>query len=152
MARRIQTLLIDDVNGSDADETVTFVLDGREYEIDLTTAHADELREVLGEFLNAARRIGSGQRTGRRGVARRQTPGTGDGEMAAIRAWAKEQGMAVNDRGRISSEIREAYEKRNERKPKSGVTAATFQDGSPGLGSEEKKTARPRAAKATAKK
>ena len=72
MAQRIQTLLIDDLDGGEAAGTVRFGLDGTEYEIDLSAAHSDELRQALGQNLAHARRVGGAARSAaraRRGAA-----------------------------------------------------------------------------------
>jgi hypothetical protein len=96
-------VLVDDLDGGSADETVTFGLDGNAYEIDLSQANADRLREALAPFVAGARRI-----SGRKG---RATPrSSGNSDAAAIRAWAKQNGHAVSERGRVSAEIRAAYE------------------------------------------
>ncbi|MCX2970731.1 Lsr2 family protein [Streptomyces sp. TRM70308] len=111
MAQKVQVLLVDDLDGGEADETVTFALDGKTYEIDLNTANAEKLRESLAEFVKAGRRTGKASGGGR-GKARASSSG-GTQDTAKIRAWAKENGYSVNDRGRVPAEIREAYEKAN---------------------------------------
>lgn len=100
MARRVQVILEDDIDGSVAAETVSFALDGVTYEIDLSVDHAAELREGLTPWSRAARRIG-----GRRST--KQVKDAGDNAM--IRAWALEQGLQVSARGRVSQEVRDAY-------------------------------------------
>ncbi|MEU9174211.1 Lsr2 family protein [Streptomyces sp. NPDC048420] len=110
MAQKVQVLLVDDLDGGEADETVTFALDGKTYEIDLTTANADKLRGLLDPYVKGGRRTG-GRASGGRGKARAAVGGSQD--TAQIRAWAKENGMEVNDRGRVPASIREAYEKAN---------------------------------------
>ncbi|MGW0824311.1 histone-like nucleoid-structuring protein Lsr2 [Streptomyces sp. NPDC002845] len=110
MAQKVQVLLVDDLDGGEADETVTFALDGKTYEIDLTTANADKLRGALDPFVKGGRRTG-GRASGGRGKARAASGGSQD--TAQIRAWAKENGYEVNDRGRVPASIREAYEKAN---------------------------------------
>ncbi|MFF4160500.1 Lsr2 family protein [Streptomyces sp. NPDC001678] len=110
MAQKVQVLLVDDLDGGEADETVTFALDGKSYEIDLTTGNADKLREALQDYVKAARRTG-GRASAARGKVR--TAAAGSPDTAKIRAWAKENGYSVNDRGRVPAEIREAYEKAN---------------------------------------
>ncbi len=111
MAQKVQVLLVDDLEGGDADETVTFALDGKTYEIDLNTKNAEKLRGALADFVGAGRRTGgrSGRGKGRSGSA----SAGGSQETAKIRAWAKENGYEVNDRGRVPATIREAYEKAN---------------------------------------
>ncbi|MDL2075286.1 Lsr2 family protein [Streptomyces sp. GXMU-J15] len=110
MAQKVQVLLVDDLDGGEADETVTFALDGKTYEIDLTTANADKLRSLLEPYVKGGRRTG-GRASGGRGKARAASGGSQD--TAQIRAWAKENGYEVNDRGRVPASIREAYEKAN---------------------------------------
>ena len=103
MAQKVQVLLVDDVDGGTADETVTFGLDGVSYEIDLTAANAAKLRDVIGTWVGSARKVG---RTGR--ATRRRAVGSGDAQ--AIRDWAKANGYEVSGRGRISAQVRAAYE------------------------------------------
>lgn len=110
VAQKVQVLLVDDIDGGEADETVTFALDGKTYEIDLTTANADKLRGLLDPYVKGGRRTG-GRASGGRGKARAASGGSQD--TAQIRAWAKENGYEVNDRGRVPASIREAYEKVN---------------------------------------
>jgi hypothetical protein len=110
VAQKVQVLLVDDLDGGEADETVTFALDGKTYEIDLTTANADKLRSLLEPYVKGGRRTG-GRASGGRGKARAASGGSQD--TAQIRAWAKENGYEVNDRGRVPAQIREAYEKAN---------------------------------------
>jgi hypothetical protein len=111
VAQKVQVLLVDDLDGGEADETVTFALDGKTYEIDLTTANADKLRGLLEPYVKGGRRTG-GRASGGRGKARVAASG-GSQDTAQIRAWAKENGYEVNDRGRVPASIREAYEKAN---------------------------------------
>lgn len=104
MAQKVQVTLIDDVDGSRADETVTFALDGVTYEIDLTTTHATELRDALASWVGHARKVGG--RTVAKAPARRQR---GVSDAQAIRDWAKANGHQVSERGRISAEVRAAF-------------------------------------------
>jgi len=110
MAQKVQVLLVDDLDGGEADETVTFALAGKSYEIDLNTVNADKLRDALEPFTKGGRRTG-GRASGGRGKARAAS-GSGQ-DTAKIRAWAKENGYEVNDRGRVPATVREAYEKAN---------------------------------------
>ncbi len=123
MAQKTLVQLVDDIDGSEAQESVTFALDGTSYEIDLSDEHASALRDALAPFVGAARKAGSGSQ-GRRGggAGRRGSGGGGSGSgggsasssdrqrTAAIREWAREQGMDVNPRGRIPSRVIEAYD------------------------------------------
>ncbi|MEU3193799.1 MULTISPECIES: histone-like nucleoid-structuring protein Lsr2 [Streptomyces] len=111
MAQKVQVLLVDDLEGGEADETVTFALDGKSYEIDLTTANADKLRSALEPYLKGGRRTGGRSSRGKGG--RSGSGSSSSQDTAKIRAWAKEQGYEVNDRGRVPASIREAYEKAN---------------------------------------
>lgn len=102
MARKIRTILTDDVDATAADVTVNFALDGVAYEIDLSDQNAKRLREQFASWTEKARRVGGR----RKGAARRSdTPG----DAGKIRKWAKENGHEVSDRGRVSQAIRDAY-------------------------------------------
>lgn len=101
MSQRIRVDLIDDIDGSRAEESVEFALDGVSYVVDLSADNAAELRETLGKWTTAARRAG-----GR--LSRRRHVATGP-SASEIRRWAREQGMEVSERGRIPFEIKEAY-------------------------------------------
>ncbi|MBB1243103.1 Lsr2 family protein [Streptomyces durbertensis] len=112
MAQKVQVLLVDDLDGGEADETVTFALDGKSYEIDLNAENAGKLRDALAEFVKAGRRTGRGS-GGRAKAARSTTASSSSAETPKIRAWAKENGYEVNERGRVPTTIREAYKKAN---------------------------------------
>ena len=108
MASRVVTLLTDDLDGSEAEETISFSIEGFAYEIDLSKAHAEHLRGALEPYVKAGRRTGrDGRRTRRSGSA----AASDRDQTKAIRDWAKSQKMQVSDRGRVSAEIREAYSK-----------------------------------------
>jgi hypothetical protein len=111
VAQKVQVLLLDDLSGGAADETVTFALDGKSYEIDLNSENADKLRDALDPYVKAGRRAGGGRSARGRGRAAAPAGGTSSQDTAKIRAWAKENGYEVNDRGRVPANIREAYEK-----------------------------------------
>lgn len=108
MAQKVNIVLIDDIDQSDADETVTFGLDGKEYAIDLNAGHAAALREALAPYVGHARPVsgGRGARRASTGTTRAAATGT---PAAEIRAWARENGFDVPERGRVSAEVREAY-------------------------------------------
>ena len=101
MAQKIQTLFIDDLDGSVAEGTVRFGLDGSEYEIDLNARHAQELRDALARYVGAARRVGGAGRSAR-GARRGSAGGLNTTE---VREWAKAQGIEVKDRGRVPAEL-----------------------------------------------
>ena len=104
MAQKVTVALEDDLEGGAADETVRFGLDGTDYEIDLSTKNANAFRRKLAPFIDHARKTGRGprRRPGRSAASRERSGG--------IRAWAKEQGIAVSDRGRIPASVVEQYE------------------------------------------
>ena len=109
MAQRVNVVLVDDIDGSDASETVGFALDGVDYEIDLSDKHAGELRDALSLYVGHARRTGGRRRGGRRSSGSSAASSTGEASAADIRAWARENGHEVPERGRVSAEVREAY-------------------------------------------
>ena len=101
MAQKIQTVFIDDLDGSQADGTVRFGLDGTEYEIDLNAGHAQALRDALARHVQA-RPAGRGERPAAGGG--RRASGTGV-DTTEVREWAKAQGIEVKDRGRVPAEL-----------------------------------------------
>ncbi len=114
MARQVITLLTDDLDGSEADRTVEFGLDGVNYTIDLSDKNAGKLRKVLEPY------IAAGTRVGRSGADRRSSGrGRGDGPMArssrdqnqAVREWAAKNGHELSSRGRIPASVVEAFNK-----------------------------------------
>lgn len=102
MAQKIQTLFIDDLDGSEAEGTVRFGLDGADYEIDLNTEHARELRDALAPYVSAARRPGGGARRPAKSGRRASASGVNTTE---VREWAKAQGIDVKERGRVPAEL-----------------------------------------------
>jgi len=104
MAQKVHVTLVDDIDESPADENVTFGLDGVNYEIDLSADNAKALRDALAQYVSAGRRVG-----GRAIRGRGQNLPKGKSDVGEIRAWARENGFDVHDRGRIQAEIREAY-------------------------------------------
>ncbi|WP_055563602.1 histone-like nucleoid-structuring protein Lsr2 [Streptomyces atriruber] len=109
MAQKIVTTYTDDLTGEASEEigTHTILVNGAGVEIDLTPENYEELLEKLAPYLNAdgARRV-----RGTAGKSKQRKAG-GSQDTAAIRAWAKENGFEVNDRGRVPASVREAYEK-----------------------------------------
>src|SRR5437879_219378 len=106
MAKKTVVVLEDDIDGSEASETVSFALDGSEYVIDLKEGHANELREALSRFTDAGRKVSGGRG---RPVARTKSS-QGGPDAKAVRMWAVENGIQVNTRGRIQAEVVEKYE------------------------------------------
>jgi hypothetical protein len=110
MAQRVNVVLVDDLDGSDAVETVSFALDGVDYEIDLNEQHASELRNALSLYVGHGRRTGGRRRTSSAGGSKRSAASSAGGPSAAeIRTWARENGYDVPERGRVSADVREAY-------------------------------------------
>jgi hypothetical protein len=106
MAQKIQTMFIDDIDGSEAEGTVRFGLDGTDYEIDLSAAHAADLRAALAPFIAASRKVpGAARRPGR---AARKAAAVGI-STTEIREWARAQGIEVKDRGRVPAGIIARY-------------------------------------------
>jgi len=103
MARKVTVALEDDFDGGPADETVRFAFASTDYEIDLSGKNARALREQLAPFIGHARAIGRGpaRRPDRTAASRRRS--------SQIRAWAKDHGIAVSDRGRIPASVAEKY-------------------------------------------
>lgn len=110
MAQKVQVLLVDDIDGGTADETVTFGLDGVTYEIDLTTENATKLRDVLATWVANGRKVTG--RTTSRSASRSSAPSRAarSGQAQEIREWAKANGYEVSERGRIPAEVKKAFE------------------------------------------
>lgn len=118
MAQVTEVRLVDDIDGGTAAETVAFGLDNKNYEIDLSEKHAAKLRDILAPFVGAARRAtGSSTTRARRTPAPAARPSGSREETAGIREWAAANGFEVSSRGRIASQVREAYENREATKP-----------------------------------
>jgi hypothetical protein len=103
MAQKVNIVLVDDIDQSDAEETVSFGLDGKEYAIDLNSKNASKLRDALAPYVAHARSVSS---RSRRGATAKAATGAAPAE---IRAWARDNGFEVPDRGRVAAEVREAY-------------------------------------------
>ncbi|MFK0297528.1 Lsr2 family protein [Streptomyces sp. NPDC090442] len=106
MAQKVVTIYTDDLTGEESPEaaTHTLAIDGVQYEIDLNPDSFDQLLEAMQPFTAAGRRLGRARKA-------RPAQGAGRDDSAAIRAWAKEAGLDVSDRGRVPAEVREAYSK-----------------------------------------
>lgn len=102
MARKTVVELIDDLDGSKADETVTFGIDGVTYQIDLSADHAKNLRSIFEMYVKAGRKVTTRPR--RKGRASKI-------DTRAVRKWAQAQGYEVSERGRIPQHILDAYQK-----------------------------------------
>ncbi|MGH8823145.1 MAG: histone-like nucleoid-structuring protein Lsr2 [Jiangellaceae bacterium] len=104
MAQRVQVILVDDIDGGNAEETVSFTLDGVAYELDLSKKNAAKLRDTLAPYIGSARRVS------RRGRGRGRSGAGRSTDTASVRQWARDQGLKVSDRGRVPADILAKYE------------------------------------------
>ena len=109
MAQRTVTTLVDDIDGSEGTQTVTFGLDGATYEIDLNDEHAEDLREVLAPFVSVAREL-SGPRRRRATASAPKQRGESEIDPKAVRAWAEANGIEVSPRGRIKADVLDQFQ------------------------------------------
>jgi hypothetical protein len=107
VAQRVQILLEDDLDGSAAEETVTFGLDGVSYEIDLSKKNAAKLRDALALY------VGSGRRVAGRASRRSRGRAASGPSASEVREWARAKGYEVSDRGRVPADVRAAYDAGN---------------------------------------
>jgi hypothetical protein len=105
VARSVAVVITDDIDGSPDAETVTFGFGGTTYELDLSEANRAKFEAVVAPYIEAGRRISRDR--GRPATSRPSPPKV---DRAAVRAWAKENGLTVSERGRISAEILQRYE------------------------------------------
>jgi hypothetical protein len=106
MAQQVQIVLVDDIDGGEATETVSFALDGTTYEIDLNAKNASALRDAFAQYVGHGRKVTAARR-GRRSSS---AAAGSKGSAAEVRAWARANGYQVTDRGRVSGEVRAAYD------------------------------------------
>ena len=104
MAQKVQVLLVDDLDGTEATETVVFGLDGQTFEIDLNERNIKAFRKTLTPYVEKARKVSRG-----RGILRSNTQRTGP-DPKAVREWARENGVEVNSIGRVPRTVVEQYE------------------------------------------
>ena len=107
MAKQTTVTLIDDIDCGEAEEQVEFSVDGKSYEIDLSAKNSEKLREALAPYIAAARRTGGRRSPAAAAPAAR--PVSDRQQNQAIREWATSQGMKISERGRIPSNVLEAY-------------------------------------------
>ena len=103
MAKRVITSLVDDIDGTDASESLAFSFDGVAYEIDLSEKNATAFRKAVEKYVNSATRVGGRKATKPSGGGR-------SSDSAAVRQWAKDNGHEVTERGRIPQNVRDAYD------------------------------------------
>jgi hypothetical protein len=104
MSKSVSVIVTDDLDGSENAETVAFGFDGVTYEVDLASKNRAKLEKALAPFIEAGRRVPrtAARRGGRQGGA--------SVDRGAVRAWAREQGLKVSERGRVSADIMQQYE------------------------------------------
>lgn len=111
MARTVHVQLLDDLDGTAADETLKFGLDGMNYEVDLSARHAEQLRSSLARYVLRARRLGRAAANAPKIRAGGTAPARTDREQnRAVRDWAKAKGIEVSDRGRIATSLLQQYD------------------------------------------
>lgn len=104
MAQKVITEFIDDIDGSEAERTFTYAVDGQAYEIDLSTSNIAEFKSAIGGFIESSRKVkasGNGHKDRSSGAK----PGSNREHLAAVRAWLRQQGETVSDRGRIAAPL-----------------------------------------------
>jgi hypothetical protein len=99
----MQVLYVDDIDGSEAEGTIRFGLSGTDYEIDLNKKHADQFAKAIDPYIAAARKVGSLRRSARGTRASSH-------DQSAVRAWAREQGIKISNRGRIPADVLAQYQ------------------------------------------
>ena len=110
MAQSVTVTLIDDIDQSQAAETVHFGVDGTPYEIDLSARHAGELRSMAGRYISAARRVGQAPARARQQLRSRPRTQTDREQSRRIRSWAMERGLLASPRGRIPRHVTDEYQ------------------------------------------
>lgn len=140
MATKRSVRLVDDLDGSPADEVISISWGHADYEIDLSAAHAAELRRVLAPYIAAGRRVRGTQPASRS----RRAAGRGRDETADIRRWAREHDHKISDRGRIPSSVVKAWDDRG-----SVAAPAPVVEESLSVEEKPKRTRRPRKGKET---
>ena len=110
MAQKV--MLIDDLDGSEGAETITYTVDGQEYEIDLSEENVQRFHEALEPYVSNSRQVQRQAAPARRGRGdgRRRGGSSGRDDIPEIRAWAESQGMDVSARGRVRKRIIDAYD------------------------------------------
>ena len=106
MAQQTTVTMTDDIDGSKAVETVSFGLEGNQFEIDLGSKNAKNLRKIVSTYIDAARKVRP--TSGTRAAAKKSAPSDST-DLAAVRAWAQENDIAVAARGRIAASVKEQY-------------------------------------------
>lgn len=104
MAQKVHTQYTDDIDGTDAVTTVSFSLQGRDYEIDLHAGHLAELEQDFSRWVGHAREV---KRVRSRAKIRTRSSRE---RSALIRQYARQHGLKVAERGRIPASVIAQYE------------------------------------------
>lgn len=104
MAQKVEIQIIDDLDGGRGDETIVFSFEGKQYEIDLSTKNAKKLRDTLGRYASAGRKVTASRKPAGRRVVRRVVVPAGPSN-AEVREWARANGYPVAGRGRLNADI-----------------------------------------------
>ena len=110
MAQKIIREFIDDIDGSEAERTFTFAVDGTNYEIDLSSQNIKEFNEAIAGFVESARRVKTSDNGRRARKTSTRDGGRSREQTQAVRDWARQQGHTINDRGRVPAAIQQAFD------------------------------------------
>ncbi|PZS19019.1 MAG: nucleoid-associated protein Lsr2 [Pseudonocardiales bacterium] len=110
MAQKVIREFIDDIDGSEAERTFTFAVDGTNYEIDLSSQNIKEFNEAIGGFVESARKVKASGRGRRVHKTTTSDSGRSREQTQTVREWARQEGHSVNDRGRIPVSIQQAFD------------------------------------------
>jgi len=110
MAQKVIREFIDDIDGSEAERTFTFAVDGTNYEIDLSAQNIKEFNEAIAGFVESARKVKADGHGARARKTSTSDSGRSRKQTQAVRAWARQQGHSINDRGRIPASIQQAFD------------------------------------------
>jgi len=108
MAQRL--ILIDDLDESEGAETITYTVNGQDYEIDLSEENAQRFYDAFGPYIEKSRRVQRQPVPPSRRDGRRRSSGSGRDDIPQIRAWAEANGYEVSGRGRIKKDVIDAYD------------------------------------------
>jgi len=124
MAQKVIREFIDDIDGTVAERTFSFAVDGTNYEIDLSTSNIAEFKAAIGGFLESARKVKGDGRKARASSGVRQDRE----QLRAVREWAKANGLSVSDRGRISAEVREKFDAAHQNSSAPAASVPAYQE------------------------
>jgi hypothetical protein len=110
MAQKVTREFIDDIDGSPAERTFTFAVDGTHYEIDLSSENIKEFREAIAGFVDKARKVTVGSHGRRARKTSTRDSGRSREQVQAVREWARQQGHSISNRGRLPASIQQAFD------------------------------------------